>query len=320
MKLQTAFPLLALLAALPTIAIAQTFPVKPVRLILAYPPGGSTDTLGRIVGNALSETWGHNVVPENRPGASGNIGTAACTRSPADGYTMCMVSGAQSTASRMSPNAGYDSLKDFSHVSLVAKVPMVLVAHPSLPVKNVKELIALARKNPGAMSYASSGGGAIPHLAAELFKQLAGVDILSVTYKGAGSQLTDQLAGRVELAFAPAVGFVSFIKEGKLRALAVTTRERFPTFPDLPTISDSGLPGYDASSWQGLAMPAGVPRDIVNKVSVDLNTALKTPAVRDRILSLGGVATGMTPDEFAAFFRSESDKWHKVARTAKVID
>jgi tripartite-type tricarboxylate transporter receptor subunit TctC len=320
MKLQSAFPLVVLLAALSSIAIAQSYPVKPVRLILAYPPGGSTDTLGRIVGNALSETWGHNVVPENRPGASGNIGTAACTRAPADGYTMCMVSVAQSTASRMSPNAGYDSLKDFSHVSLVAKVPMVLVAHPSLPVRNVKELIALARKNPGAMSYASSGGGASPHLAAELFKQLAGVDILSVTYKGAGSQLTDQLAGRVELAFAPAVGFVSFIKEGKLRALAVTTRERFPTFPELPTISESGLPGYDASSWQGLAMPAGVPRDIVNKASVDLNAALKTTAVRDRILSLGGIATGMTPDEFAAFFRSESDKWHKVARTAKVID
>lgn len=320
MKSLSALPLVALLAALPTLVGAQAYPAKPVRLILAYPPGGSTDTLGRIVGNALSETWGQNVVPDNRPGASGNIGTSLCTKSPPDGYTMCMVSVAQSTASRMTPNAGYDSLKDFSHVSLVAKVPMVLVAHPSLPVKSVKDLIALARKNPGAMSYASSGGGASPHLAAELFKQLAGVDILSVTYKGAGSQLTDQLAGRVELAFAPAVGFVSFIKDGKLRALAVTTRERFPTFPDLPTISEAALPGYDASSWQGLAMPAGVPRDIVNKASVDLNAALKTPAMRDRILTVGGIATGMTPDEFAAFFRSESDKWHKVARMAKVID
>ncbi len=316
----SALPLVALLAALPTLAGAQAFPAKPVRLILAYPPGGSTDTLGRVVGNALADIWGQNVMPDNRPGASGNIGTSLCTRSPPDGYTMCMVSVAQSTASRMSPNAGYDSLKDFSHVSLVAKVPMVLVVHPSLPVKSVKELIALARKNPGAMSYASSGGGASPHLAAELFKQLAGVDILSVTYKGAGSQLTDQLAGRIEISFAPAVGFVSFIKEGKLRALAVTTRERFATFPDLPTISESGLAGYDASSWQGLAMPAGVPRDIVNKASVDLNAALKTPAMRDRILSLGAIPTGMTPDEFAAFFRSESDKWHKVARTAKVIE
>jgi len=316
----SALPLVALLAALPTLAGAQAFPAKPVRLILAYPPGGSTDTLGRVVGNALADIWGQNVMPDNRPGASGNIGTSLCTRSPPDGYTMCMVSVAQSTASRMSPNAGYDSLKDFSHVSLVAKVPMVLVVHPSLPVKSVKELIALARKNPGAMSYASSGGGASPHLAAELFKQLAGVDILSVTYKGAGSQLTDQLAGRIEISFAPAVGFVSFIKEGKLRALAVTTRERFATFPDLPTISESGLAGYDASSWQGLAMPAGVPRDIVNKASVDLNAALKTPAMRDRILNLGAIPTGMTPDEFAAFFRSESDKWHKVARTAEVIE
>jgi tripartite-type tricarboxylate transporter receptor subunit TctC len=320
MKLKSVCSLLSLAAVLPAIALAQAYPVKPVRLILSYPPGGSTDTIGRIVGNALMETWGHNVVPENRPGASGNIGTTLCTRSPADGYTMCMVSAAQSVASRLSPNAGYDSLKDFSHVSLVAKVPMILLAHPSLPVRNVKELIALARKNPGALSYASSGGGASPHLAAELFKQLAGVDILAVTYKGAGAQLTDQLAGRVELAFAPAVGFVSFIKEGKLRALAVTTRERFPIFPDLSTINESGLPGYDASSWQGLSMPAGVPREIVGKVSQDLNAALKSPTVRDRILSVGGITAGMTPDEFAAFFRSESDKWHKVARTAKVID
>ncbi|MBC7779285.1 MAG: tripartite tricarboxylate transporter substrate binding protein [Proteobacteria bacterium] len=311
--------LAAPIATVATCALAQGYPAKPVRLILAYPPGGATDTLGRIIGKALSETWGQSVIADNRPGASGSIGTTLCVKSPPDGYTMCTVSVAQSTASRMSANAGFDSLKDFSHVSLIATMPMMLLVHPSLPVKNVAQLVTLARKNPGALSYASSGGGAGPHLAAELFKQLAGIDILSVTYKGAGAQLTDQLAGRVEVAFAPAVGFVSFVKEGKLRALAVSTRQRFPLFPDVPSISESGIPKYDASSWQGLSMPAGVPRDIVNRVSADANRALKTPAIRDRILELGGIAGGNTPEEFSAFFQTESDKWYQVARAAKVV-
>ncbi len=320
----TASTLLAMataIAALPwaPAAFAQAWPAKPMRMILSYPPGGATDTLGRIAAKALSDSLATTIVVENRPGASGSIGTAACVKSPADGYTMCVVSVAQSTASRLSSAAGFDSLKDFSHVSLIATMPLLVLVHPSLPVKNVSQLVALARRNPGALSYASSGGGAGPHLATELFKQMTGTDILSVTYKGAGAQLTDQLAGRIELAFAPAVGFVHFVKEGKLRALAVTTRQRAPLFPDTPTVSESGVPSYEASSWQGLSMPAGVPRDIVNRLSGELNRGLKTAAVRDRIVDMGGIPTGNTPEEFTAFFQSESDKWVKVARTARVI-
>jgi tripartite-type tricarboxylate transporter receptor subunit TctC len=302
-----------------TAQTAQTFPSRPVRMILSYPPGGATDALGRLVGKALSETWGQTVIADNRPGASGNIGTSLCTRSPADGYTMCVVSIAQSTSSRLSSNAGFDSLKDFTHVGLIATMPMLLLVHPSLPVKNVRELIALAKNNPGSLSYASSGGGAGPHLATELFKQMAGVDILSVVYRGAGAQLTDQLAGRVEVAFGPAVGFVPFVKNGKLRAIAVSTTDRLPTLANVPTIAESGLKNYEASSWQGLSMPAGVPRDIVSRVSTDLLQALKTPAMRERILEMGGLAANMTADQFSAFFQAESDKWFRVAKEAKVV-
>src|SRR5678816_152975 len=198
---------------LSSLAHAQTYPAKPIRFILSYPPGGATDTLGRIVAKTLSDAWGVNVIADNRPGASGNIGTALCAKAPPDGYTMCMVAPAQAIASRLSPNTGYDSLKDFSHVTLVATVPMLLLVHPALPVKNLAELIALAKRRPGALNYASSGGGASPHLAMELLKQQAGVDITLITYKGAGAQMVDHLAGRVEVAFAPAVGVMPFVKE-----------------------------------------------------------------------------------------------------------
>ncbi len=311
--------LVAALLALPVLsAQAQSYPAKPVRFILSYPPGGATDTLGRIMAKSLSDAWGMNVIADNRPGASGNIGTGICAKSPPDGHTMCMLAPAQSIASRISANAGYDSLRDFSHVTLVATMPMVLVVHPSLPVKNVSQLLALAKRRPGALNYASSGGGASPHLAMELLKQQAGVDIVLVTYKGAGAQLVDQLAGRVETAFAPAVGFMSFIKDGKLRAIAVSTKERFPGLPEVPTVSESGLRGYDASSWQGISMPAGVPRDIINRMNAELVRALQTPAIRNRISELGGVAVGNSPDEFASYFVAESDKWFRVAKTANV--
>ena len=299
-------------------AHAQTYPAKPIRFILSYPPGGSTDTLGRIVAKVVSDAEGVNVIADNRPGASGSIGTSLCAKSPPDGYTMCMVSPAQTIASRLSANAGYDSLKDLSQVTLVATVPMLLLVHPSLPVKNVGELIALAKRRPGALNYASSGGGASPHLAMELFKQQAGLDITLITYKGAGAQMVDQLAGRVELAFAPAVGVVPFVKEGRLRAIAVSTRDRFPILPDVPAINEAGLKGYDASSWQGVAMPAGVPREIVVRISTDIARALHTPAMTNRILELGGVAVGNTPDDFSRYWMAESDKWFRVAKTANV--
>lgn len=307
---------LAATAALP--AQAQTYPAKPVRLILSYPPGGATDVLGRMLGKSLSEMWGVTVVADNRPGASGNIGANICVKSPPDGYTMCLVAVAHAMASRLSTKVPYDSLKDFTHVTLIASMPMLLLVHPSLPVKSVADLIALAKKKPGALNYASSGGGASHHLAMELLKQQAGVDIVLVTYKGGGAQITDQLSGRVETAFSLAVGVLPFVKDGKLRAIAVSTKQRFPGLPNVPTIDESGLKGFDAASWQGLSMPAGVPRAIVHKVSADAAKVLQTPEVRERILALGGIAVGSTAEEFDAFFKAESDKWLRVAKAANV--
>lgn len=305
-------------AMLASAAQAQSYPAKPVRLILSYPPGGATDTLGRMLGRALSESWGVPVVADNRPGASGNIGTNLCVKSPPDGYTMCFVAVAQAMASRLSTNVPYDSLRDFSHVTQIVSMPMLLLVHPSLPVKNVKDLIALAKKKPGALNYASSGGGASHHLAMEMFKQQAGVDIVLITYKGGGAQLVDQLAGRVELAFNLAVGVMPYVKDGKLRALAVSTRQRFPTLPDVPSVDESGLKGFDAASWQGLSMPAGVPREIVRRVSADASKFVNTPEARAKILDMGGIAVGSMAEEFDAFFKAESEKWFRVARAANI--
>jgi tripartite-type tricarboxylate transporter receptor subunit TctC len=324
--MKTLAPTLALLLLAATgtsaavAAQSQTYPVKPVRMILSYPPGGATDTLGRLIARPLSDAWGVPVVADNRPGAGGNIGTGICTKSPADGYTMCFVAVAQATASRLGANPGFDSLKDFTHVTLVAAMPMLLLVHPSLPVKDVSDLIALAKKKPGALNYASSGGGASHHLAMELLKQQTGTDIVLVTYKGGGgAQLIDQIAGRVEMAFNLAVGVIPHVKSGKLRAIGVSTKERFPVLPAVPTIDESGIKGFDASSWQGLSMPAGVPRETVRRVNAEVVRILKAPDVRTQILEMGGVVVGNSPEAFDAFFNAESDKWVKVAKQAGVV-
>ena len=312
--------LLALALALASLGVhAQQYPTKPVRIIVSYVPGGVSDTLARLLSKDLTEAWNTSVIVENRPGAGGNIGTTQCVKSPPDGYTMCIVAVAQAMASRVGPNGGFDSLRDFSHVTLVASVPMLLLVHPSLPVKTAGDLIALAKKRPGDLNYATSGAGASPHLAMELLKQQAGIDIVMVQYKGGGQAIFDQIAGRVETAFSAAVGVMQYVKDGKLRAIAVSTKERFPVLPAVPSIHESGLKGYDASSWQGISMAAGVPRDIVNRVNAQLVSVIRTPQMRERILALGGIPVGNSPEAFAAFFNAESEKWYRVARTAGVI-
>jgi tripartite-type tricarboxylate transporter receptor subunit TctC len=309
------------LAGEPALAFgAQTpsYPNRPVRMILSYPPGGATDALGRMLARSLSDAWGVPVVTDNRPGASGNIGTSACVKSSPDGHTMCFVAVAQAMASRLSNSVDFDSLRDFSHVTLVASMPMLLLVHPGLPARNLPQLIELAKKKPGGLNYASSGGGASHHLGMELLKQLAGIDVVLVPYKGGGAQLADQLAGRVEMAFNLAVGVLPHVKEGRLRALAVSTKERFPVLPSVPTVDESGVKGFDAASWQGLSMPAGVPRELVHRAAAESAKVLKRLDVREAILAMGGVAVGNTPEEFAVFFKAESDKWFKVAKTAGV--
>jgi tripartite-type tricarboxylate transporter receptor subunit TctC len=297
---------------------AQTYPTKPIRLILPYPPGGPTDIMGRTAGEILTKAWGVQVIADNRPGFNGNLGAGLCAKSPPDGYTLCTVSGAQAVAPSIYRTVTFDGTRDFSHVTLLAVLPMLLVVHPSLPVRTTRELIAFAKQRPGALNYASTGVGVTPQLTMEMFKQQTGVDIVNVTYKGAMAALVDQIAGRVETAFSIAVGAMPFVKEGKLRPLGVSTRVRFPALPAVPTIEEAGLKGFDASSWQAIAMPAGVPREIVERTSATLAAGLKAPEMKERELAMGGLVVGNTPAEFAAFYKAEAEKWARVAKAANV--
>jgi len=289
-----------------------------VRFIIPFPPGGPTDILGRLTAERLSRAWNVQVIADNRPGGGGNIGTEQCARSPADGYTICMISIAQSISPSIYPKLGFDPIKDFSHVTLLATLPSLLVVHPSVPAKNVKELIAFAKARPGVLNYASGGSGTSSHLLMEMFNLRGGVSMVHVAYKGTGPALIDQVSGLIEVAFSTAIAALPYVQSGRLRALAVSTQERLPTLPDLPTIDESGLAGFDGGSWQGVVMPAGAPRDIVNKVNGDLVKMLSSPDMKEKILAMGGIALGNTPDEFSAFMKAESEKWAKVAKAANV--
>jgi tripartite-type tricarboxylate transporter receptor subunit TctC len=301
-----------------TAAHAQQFPAKPVRFIIPFPPGGPTDILGRLTAERLSRAWNVQVIADNRPGGGGNIGTEQCARSPADGYTICMISIAQSISPSIYPKLGFDPIKDFSHVTLLATLPSLLVVHPSVPAKNVKELIAFAKARPGVLNYASGGSGTSSHLLMEMFNLRGGVSMVHVAYKGTGPALIDQVSGLIEVAFSTAIAALPYVQSGRLRALAVSTQERLPTLPDLPTIDESGLAGFDGGSWQGVVMPAGAPRDIVNKVHGELVKMLNSPDMKEKILAMGGIALPNTPDEFLAFMKAESEKWAKVAKAANV--
>jgi tripartite-type tricarboxylate transporter receptor subunit TctC len=297
---------------------AQPYPSKPVRFIIPFPPGGPTDIVGRLAAERLSRAWNVQVIADNRPGSGGNIGTEQCARSPADGYTMCMISIAQSISPTIYPKLGFDPVRDFAHVTLLATLPSLLVVHPSLPVKSVQELIALAKSRPGALNYASGGSGTSSHLLMEMFNQQAGIETVHVTYKGTGPALVDQLSGRIELAFSTAIAALPYVQSGRLRPIAISTLERLPTLPDVPAIAESGLPGFDGGSWQGVVMPAGTPRELVNAVNGELVKILRAPDMRERIAGMGGIPLTNSPDEFAAFMKAEGDKWAKVAKAAKV--
>jgi tripartite-type tricarboxylate transporter receptor subunit TctC len=310
--------LLALLMAAALPAGGQSYPAKAVRFIIPFPPGGPTDILGRVVSTRLAEAWAMPVVPDNRPGAGGNIGTEQCAKSPPDGYTVCMLSIAQTISPSIYPRLGFDPVRDLAHVTLLATLPSLLVVHPSLPARNVRELIILGRARPGALSYASGGAGTSTQLLMEWFKLEAGINIVHVPYKGSGPALVDQISGRIEVAFTTIIAVLPYIQSGRLRAIAVSTRERFPNLPAVPTIAESGLKGFDGGSWQGIVMPAGSPRDIVNKANQDLTTMLKAPDTRERILAMGGITLGNSPEEFSAFVRTEIEKWAKVVKAAGI--
>ena len=313
---QMALAVMALAAAGAT--HAQTYPAKTVRFIIPFPPGGPTDIMGRLAAQRLTEAWGVQVVADNRAGAGGNIGAEMCAKSPPDGYTICMLTVAQSISPSIYPRLGFDPLKDFAHVTLMATLPSLLMVHPSLPVKNVKELVALAKAKPGILTYASTGNGTSPHMLMEMFRWMAGVNLVHVPYKGASPAMIDQISGQIDVAFSTAIAALPFVQQGKVRAIAVSTRERFSPLPDLPTVEQGGVKGFDGSSWQGVVMPANTPRDMVVKVNAELAKMLKSPEMKEKILQQGGIASGNSPEEFSAFIKSETDKWAKVAKAAQI--
>jgi len=310
---------LALALSSPLAAVAQTWPVKPVRFVLGFPPGGGSDILGRIVAARMQEQMGHAVVIENRPGASGNIAAGLVAKAPPDGYTIYL---AQIAAVAISPSLfsklGYDPVRDFAPISLIATGPNVLVVNPALPVKNVKELIALARRQPGEMNYASVGPGSIQHLAGESFNLLAGVKTVHVPYKGSSPAGLDLMGGQVSFMFDSTPPIAAFLKAGRMRALAVTTASRSALLPEVPTVAESGLAGFDFSTWWGLMAPAGTPRPVIDRLNAELGKALQHPDARERILGVGAEPKHTTPEAFGALIRSELARWAKVIKAADV--
>ena len=297
------------LAQGPSAGSGQAFPSKPVRIVVPFPPGGGADTLTRIMEPKLAAIWAQPVIVENRPGASGHLGADFVAKSTPDGSTLLM----SSTASLTERN-----VDQFAPVSLVSASPYVVTANPKVAAANIRELIALAKANPGKLSFGSSGTGAASHLSAELFKSMAGVDLLHVPYKGTGQAVTDLLAGHVNLMFAPAQTVMPYVREGRLKALALTGTKRSETLPDLPTVAESGLPGYEAVGWFGLLAPAATPRAIVAKASADVNRVLAEREVREKMQGLGADPSGDTPEEFARFIRGDQAKWSKLMKDAGI--
>ena len=310
--------LAAALTAAPA-ALAQTYPTKTVRMIVAFPPGGTTDILARATAQKLTEAFGQQVVIDNRPGAGGNIGTELVARSPADGYTLLASPGSTLTSNpAVYAKVPFDTVRDFAPVTIIAEVPNVLIVHPSLPVKTVKELIALAKTRPGQLAYASTGAGQSTHLSAELFKQMARVDMIHVPYKGSAPALTDMVAGQVTVMFDNMPSCLPFVKAGRLKAIAVTSTKRSPTTPELPTVAEAALPGFDVTVWFSVLAPANTPRDIVARLNGEIVKALKAPDMRERLSQQGAEPVGNTPEEFAGVIKRDLAKWSKLVKDANI--
>jgi len=303
-----------IVAALAISAQAQSWPNKPVKIILPFPPGGSTDLLAREVALGLTTANGQQFVVENKPGAASTLGTAFVAKAPPDGYTFLFTSSHYAIVATLYKNLPYDAKKDLAPVSMVADIPVVLVANAAVPAKSVQELIALAKAKPGTLNFASSGAGGVAHLSGELFKALAGVDLRHVPYKGGAPAMQDLLGGHVQLMFDAISTSLPNIRAGKLHALAWTGKTRSPILPDLPTIAESGVPGYASAAWFAMFAPAGTPKDIVQKLSAQVKTIVANPALRERQLGLGVDLVGSTPEALEAQLSEEIVKWAKVIK------
>ena len=303
-------------AAVTSTAQAQAYPAKPVRWIVGYTPGGTADMLARAIGQKLAETWGQQVLVDHRPGAGTNIGTEAAAKSPPDGHTLFMPTVANAINPTLYPKLNVDILRDFVHITNFAKVPGILVVHPSVPARNVKELIALAKARPNELRHGSTGIGSPHHLAGEIFKSMAGVRMVHVPYRGASPALVDVVAGHIEVYFGAMVSTLPHVKSGRVRALGVTTLKRVAAVSDIPTISEQGLKGFETGSWFGLSVPTGTSRDIVNRLHRETVRIIALPELRDRMATEGAEFVGDTPDQFTAFLRSEIQKWGQAVKAS----
>jgi tripartite-type tricarboxylate transporter receptor subunit TctC len=306
----------AAFAVLAPAAHAQSYPAKPVKLMVPYPPGGGTDILARLFAQKLSDAWGQNVVVENRAGANGVIGSESVARATPDGHTLMLVVAAHVINPSLNKSMPFDVVKDFAPITLVAESPWVVVVNPDVPANSVKELIAYAKANPGKLSFGSSEPSS--RLAGELFKSLAGVDLLHVPYKGGSQIMTDMLGGHVQVGFTSVLTVLQHYKSGKLRVLGVSGNRRSSSMPDIPTVIEAGLDGYTPTAWYGLYTTAGTPKDVVTKIQQEIARIVKLPDVKERLAQAGADAVASTPEEFTAFTRSEHDKFAKLVREAGI--
>ena len=307
--------LAAVAAAVPFAASAQTYPAKPVTIVVPFAAGGTTDILARVIGQALTKELGQSVVVDNRAGAGGNIGASLAAKAPADGYTLFMGTvGTHAINQSLYKKLPFDPIKDFQPLTRVAMVPNLLVANPGKPYKNVKELIAYAKANPGKVNFGSSGSGSSIHLSGELFNSMAKVDMVHVPYKGSAPAVTDLLGGQIDIMFDNMPSAIQHVRSGKLRPLAVTTAKRSPELPDVPTIAEAGVPGYEATSWFGMFAPAGTPAPVVARLNTALTKVLADAEVKKKLAEQGAEPYGEKPEQFAEFIRKETAKWGKVVQ------
>ncbi len=314
-RLVFALTLIALVAG----AAAQDYPSKPIRLIVPFPPGGGNDTMARTVGHQLTAALGQQVVIDNRAGAGGIIGAETAAKAAPDGYTLFLGGvGSHGINPNLRAKLPYDPVRDFAPVSLIASAPLILVVHPSVPVKSVKELIQLAKAKPGQLNFASNGAGGSSHLAAEMFKMMTATDMVHVPYKGLSPALTDLLSGQVQLMFSSTVAILPQVRAGRLRSLALTSARRVPALPDVPTVAESGVAGYETASWYGVLAPAGTPQPIVDRLNREIVRIVQLPEVRERLAAEGAEPVGNSPGEFVAYIKRELARWATVIRQARI--
>jgi len=316
MKLKNAFltSVMALLFAGPI--LAQSFPAKPVRVVVPYPPGGPTDIVARVLFQQVAEATGQQFLIDNRAGAGGNIGAELVAKSPPDGYTVLIGTTAHAINMSLFKNLGYDVQKDLMPVSLLTQGPLVLVAHPQFPASTVKEVIELAKTKPGGLNFASSGNGQSTHLSAELFNTMAGIKMAHVPYKGSAPALTDVMSGQVDVMFDTTLSAMPFVKAGKLKAIGLTSAVRSPAAPDVPTIAESGLTGYEVFAWNGVLVPAGTPKAIIQQLNDHIRKAMLLPQVKDKFSAQGFAASWNSPESFGVFLKTEVDKWSRTVKAS----